>query len=385
MAAVFVSVASMTFMNSYMDGVMKPFFEDIIRMTGHIQVQNEEYPLKARMMSLSARIDNYREKKAKLKQIQNIKYVAPRITFGGLIDINEQNTGTGFMGIDLNEDNGILKLDNSIIQGRTFNQQKDEAVIGVKLQEKLNISIGDTVTVLTRTTLASLSAKNLIITGIFDLYHAAFNNFIIMPIEDTEYLLDMENSAITLNIGVDDESHINMILKQIRNQKIFNDNVLIERWDEIGFLKMATPLVKVFKLIFAFIFGIIAVIGILNTMLMAVFERIHEIGLVAAMGLKRLQVIFVFLMEAFFISLFGGVLGIFIGGALGLYVEVHGIYLGGFPEKIPFPMRNRIYTDVTLEVLIISLILGIFISMLGALYPAFKASRMQPAKAMRSI
>ncbi|MFC1726243.1 ABC transporter permease [candidate division KSB1 bacterium] len=384
MGAVFTSVAAMTFMNSYLNGFVKPFFEDLIRLTGHIQVQHEEYALKVRMMSLSARVENYRDKKEKLKNIQHIKYAAPRIAFGGLIDVHEQNIAAPAMGIDLNEDDGILRLSNSITDGRAFSPSTNEAVIGYRLQEKLNITVGDTVTIITRTTMGSMSAANLVITGIFDMFNAALNNMIIMPVEKAEYLLDMENAVTSLNIGVDDEENINAVIAEINNKKIFKNKTLIERWDEIGILMQYLPYVYIIKYIFAFIFGIIAVIGILNTMLMAVFERIREIGVTAAMGLKRMQIIFVFLSEAFYISLFGGIPGILFGGAVGLYVEIHGINIGNFAERIPFPMRQTLYTDVTVEVLITSLLLGIIVCLLGAVYPALKASRMQPAKAMRS-
>ena len=384
MGAVFVSVAAMTFMNSYLEGFVKPFLEDMIRITGHVQIQNKEYPLKVRMMSLSARVDNYREKKEKLKKIPHVQYVAPRITFGRLVDVHEQNTGAPVMGIDLAEDDGILKISSAIVNGKTFDPSKNEAVIGYRLQEKLNISLGDTITIITRTTMSSMYAQNLIVTGVFDLYNAALNNFVFMPLEKAEYLLDMENAVTTINIGVDNTEFIDPVISQINEDRIFSEEFLVERWDEIGLLGQYLPLVYLIKYMFAFIFGVIAVIGILNTMLMAVFERIREIGVIAAMGLKRLQIIYVFLTEAFFISFFGGFIGIIVGGGFGLYVEKHGITLGEFVERIPFPMRHTIYTDITVEVLIFSLFLGIVVSLLGAVYPAFKASRMEPARAMRS-
>ena len=135
----------------------------------------------------------------------------------------------------------------------------------------------------------------------------------------------------------------------------------------------------------------IVALVILNTMLMAVMERYHEIGVIKALGFKNREVFSMILVEALYIGTIGSVIGGIFGGALSTYLEKTGIDVtqltGGLMEKIDLPvpyLGKVIYLDLTLSILIGSLIFGIFAALVAVLYPAIKSSRMQPVEAFRS-
>ncbi|MHC1587769.1 MAG: ABC transporter permease, partial [Candidatus Syntropharchaeia archaeon] len=118
---------------------------------------------------------------------------------------------------------------------------------------------------------------------------------------------------------------------------------------------------------------IVASIGIMNTMLMAVMERTHEIGVMKAIGAKNRDILFLFLLEAGVVSIVGGLLGCVFGIA-GAEMISMGISTG-FDVEIPAVLRP----DVLLGGIGVAVVVGI----LSGLYPARKAARMSPIEAVR--
>jgi putative ABC transport system permease protein len=134
---------------------------------------------------------------------------------------------------------------------------------------------------------------------------------------------------------------------------------------------------------------LIATLGIVNTMLMAVMERTREIGMLAAMGMRKMEVMLVFIFEGAIIGIFGSLAACVIGGLGGWWLEAKGFSLAFLGEEISemvsfFPME--VYKgDLTAGVLIFTLVFGTAISILASFYPAYKAVKLDPIKALRHV
>ena len=132
---------------------------------------------------------------------------------------------------------------------------------------------------------------------------------------------------------------------------------------------------------------IIAAIGILNLMLMAVFERTREMGVLAALGMKGRQIMGLFLLEGTLIGLIGAVIGCVLGGLLISFVGQVGVDLSaasGMGEVMAL-MGNRLYPSIGLVDLISRGILVVVIMAIASLYPAWQASRQEPAQALHHV
>jgi ABC-type antimicrobial peptide transport system permease subunit len=137
---------------------------------------------------------------------------------------------------------------------------------------------------------------------------------------------------------------------------------------------------------------IIVGLVILNTMLMTVMERYHEIGVIKALGFKNREVFLMILVEAFYIGVIGAIIGGALGGPLSAWLETTGIDMvkmmgEGVLEQfdIPIPIFSRVfYPDFTFSILINSVIFGIMVALIAVLYPAIKSVRMSPVEAFRS-
>jgi putative ABC transport system permease protein len=147
----------------------------------------------------------------------------------------------------------------------------------------------------------------------------------------------------------------------------------------------------VYDWILYIIMGVVGLV-ILNTMLMSVVERNHEIGVIKALGFNNLDSFLMIVMEALYLGCIGSVGGGIIGSVLSIMVEKHGInfskMLGpGMLEKIDMPipfLGSIIYPDYQINFMLGAMAFGLIATLLAVLYPACKSSRMLPVEAFRS-
>ena len=135
---------------------------------------------------------------------------------------------------------------------------------------------------------------------------------------------------------------------------------------------------------------LIASIGILNLMLMAVYERTREMGVLAALGMKGRQITTLFLLEGTFIGLFGAVMGVIAGSLLVFAVAQNGIDIGSLTEsaqgaEVYALMGDRMYPALSATTTFSYALLVAIISAVASFYPAWQASRQEPAEALHHI
>ena len=152
------------------------------------------------------------------------------------------------------------------------------------------------------------------------------------------------------------------------------------------------PLVsKIYDGIFYMMMFIVGLV-ILNTMLMTVMERYHEIGIIKALGFKNRDVAAMIFTEAFYIGLIGSLLGGALGTALTAVVERTGIDMGqalneNLLDNLDIPISffgKSLYPDLTVSIVIASVLFGIVTTLAAVIYPAWKSTRMSPVEAFRS-
>jgi putative ABC transport system permease protein len=163
----------------------------------------------------------------------------------------------------------------------------------------------------------------------------------------------------------------------------------VDAWDTLDpstkeTMEMEDQIMGIFGLVILLIAGV----GILNLMLMAVFERTREIGIMAAMGLKRREIVILFLLEGVLIGLLGTLVGSVLGGLVTLYYGTVGLEWAGAAteySELAALLGGRIYFSVGLDVLLNRSLTVAIIAALASLYPAWQASKREPAEALHYV
>jgi ABC-type antimicrobial peptide transport system permease subunit len=134
------------------------------------------------------------------------------------------------------------------------------------------------------------------------------------------------------------------------------------------------------------IIGLALIFGIINVMLMSVFERINEFGVLMSIGMKNSKLFLMIVFEAFIIGVIGTIAGLIIGLLIHYPISITGIDFSVFAEGLDsYGVGAIIYPYLSIENIITMIIIIPFIVVLGAIYPAFRAIRLQPVYAVRYV
>jgi putative ABC transport system permease protein len=192
-------------------------------------------------------------------------------------------------------------------------------------------------------------------------------------------LVGLEGRVTEYAVAVHDRAAVDEVAQRLR--QALGPDYEVQTWKDVQpFLRDAVQNQAFVLGLVGFILFIIVLTGIVNTMLMSVFERVREIGTMLAFGVRRRQVMLLFLMESMFIALAGGVAGGVIGRVLVWAIAQKGIRFAASNAQ-----DNILRPEVNSGFVALVIVAALFGASLSALYPAWKASRQNPVDALRSL
>lgn len=382
------------------------FFEDIFfkmresyiqAHTGHIQVYEKGFLDKGRIEPYNYLIKNPNEIVSLIETVKGVKFVTARLQFSGLISTGENTIS--FMGIgiepkyeqtprfdteNLRKATENLTLGGVVVtDGIALNKDDTYTVmLGKGLASAIGVKVGDTLVLLTNTTSGSVNALDVTVKGIFYTSSKAFDDhFLRLPLSTAQKLLCTESvqSLVVMLNKTEDTMRVKRALSRMFREK--NLNLELKSWDEIS--DFYTKTVKLFNrlfLIMKIVIVIIVILSIFNTMNMAVLERISEIGTIMAMGTKRRGVLNLFMYEGMALGIIGGSIGIVLGVIVTLIVSRIGITMPPPPGATMYWLSEP---KIAPSMLVFAFILSIITSLISSSYPAYKASRLEIADALR--
>lgn len=354
---------------------------------GHIQLHAQGYEKKARLMSLDARVKQPDALAAQVRQIPGVAQVAQRIQFGALIGTRRESLRALGLALQPEQERATSPIAQSIVAGNYLDDQPGYALIGKSLAEDLSLEVGDVLTLVSNTASGALNAIDAEIKGIFYTGYAQIDSAtVVITLADGQALLDMPGQvtelAVTLH-SIDDTDAVAGRLASALSQ----DGLEIKTWQEAGAAIWQVLQLRRWLLgIISVIVIAIAALGIVNTMLMSVFERTREIGTLLALGNTPGEVLRLFLTESALIGVAGGLFGILLGGSVVGVLAVVGIQPpSALTNVIDAPFGTTIYASFSWQVLLLFCSLAMGVAMLSAVYPAFLASRQEPVDALRHV
>jgi putative ABC transport system permease protein len=381
---VVIGLSACLLVQGFMSHTLQGLQESLINSgIGHFQIYRKGYLEHGNEEPYQYLITDVKTVLSELSKIPELKLIAPRLEFQGIVSSAEKDTI--FLGnAGLSREEQALNTLVTLKEGSFLNDQHPyEVVVGSGIAGKLKVGIGDPVTLLAAMKDGGINAIDLEITGIVEGQIKSFNEVILMAnLNTVQGLINIPNSVdriILLLNENEDQAKIEPMLKKIC------DELDLEYcdWRRLAGIQYTQP--KLFyDLVYVLMMTIIVLVvifSITNTLNLTMQERIREIGTIRSLGTTRLQVGKIFIAESFLIGLIGGLAGIFAGYGLAAVFNT----LGGVSIPPP-PGHAKGYIALFKPDFIQALLLGmvfLITSTLAGFYPAFKAAKLRIVDALR--
>ncbi len=383
--AIQFGVISLILMGGFFASMYEGMRETVIRsQLGHIQIYSEGFNQFG-----SQQPEEYLINPEVLKQVveqaeglEQVALVTPRLNFTGLLTDGSKSLAVIIEGINPDKE-ALLSSAVKLTQGEDlFDEDIEGALIGDGLFSSLNLEIGASLTLMATTADGSFDARDITATGAISTgIREIDNRFVRMNLKHAQELMYTEG-VTRLVVLLNDTAQTDTVMALLQAE--FADKGLaleLRSWSDLA--DYYHEVVNLFDGIFTvvqFIVLSIVLLGIVNTMVMAVMERTPEIGAIRAMGATRFEIISLFVSEAFILGLIGSVLGVVFSILLAQGITASEIMMPTPPgSSQTYPIR--IFTGS--DLLVKNALFGLVIAVISSIYPAVKASRMVITQALR--
>ncbi len=380
----------LVFMLSFQFGSYETMINTSVKIhTGHLQIQAKDYQKKKDIRLVVA---PSAELSAILESIPQVESYTFRGQAFSLVSSKERTYGVLVTGIDPEREATVSRLKSLIRQGGYLNgDDSNQALIGKILARNLRVGVGDELTVLGQGRDGSIAATVVKIKGV---YSSGIDDFdrasIHIPLGTFQEVYSMQGAVhevVTIATSLAEVDDIKAILKTALPSVNSQKPLIVLDWNELmPGLRQSIEMDLVSGLIFYLLLVLVVAFSILNTFLMAIFERTREFGVLMAIGTTPGRLTKVLLIESMTLTAIGIVAGIIIGSLITLYFQSHGIDFSGASELLSqFGITGRMYPKLSLLSATSGPLAVLVITFLAALYPALKVQRMHPVEAMRAI
>jgi len=372
------------------DGLMNGFTDAIYGnavkiLGGNVQVHAEGYRAEASSNPLFPLADPQAVVKAAESNPLTLA-ATQRIHTGGLVTSREGAFSVGIIGVEPEKEMKVNIIGQNVKEGRNLTgDDLDNVLIGKGLADTMGVKVGDRITMVGRSQHEQMRQRTMTVVGIFDLG-----------------LPDIEKQTVYISLGeaqalynVAGSTEVAIFLEKLGQESNVIDSMKpglpgyeIESFqanypDLASAINSKNGVMDIFSVIIIAIAGV----GILNLLLMAVYERTREIGVLGAMGLKPNQISLLFVLEGIMIGLVGVAAGIVLGLAINGYLMKVGMDFGNMTQAASYMalMQSRAYPTWGVEKLPLRVSMIVIISALAALIPAAEAGRREPAEALHFV
>jgi ABC-type lipoprotein release transport system permease subunit len=389
LVAIVLGLIMLLFMDGLIKGSDQAIFGNAVRLYGgNIQIHATGYGAKSKRLPLLP-IENADAILEVARTQPEVKLASKRINTGGMISSNEGAFAIAITAIEpAVEESNSLQAEN-IVAGRfLLPEDGDAVVIGKGLADLLNVTAGDRVTLLGRGAHEQMRQRTMTVVGVYALGMAeAEKGMALITLPEAQSLYDLRDQATEITIVLEKVGQEEAVLRRL--QGVF-PGYEIDTWATLRpELRQTLDTKAAVTGFVGLIVMLIASIGILNLMLMAVFERTREMGVLAALGMKGRQIMTLFLLEGSLIGVVGAVIGCIAGGIILLIFSQVGFDLSAVSNtnmgEITALMGDHIYTTFSAPEIISRGVMVAFIAALAALYPAWQAARQEPAEALHYV
>ena len=386
-SAIAVAVMALTYTMSHIEGIMTNMLDTLARTeSGHVRIRKAGYSDRERAMPMHLFVPNLSVLISQIENHPGVETALPRIRASVLVDVARSNRPGLFMGVDLAREEGYLNPSSMTVEGKLPRPGFGEVLMGRGFAEKLEVEVGDTLTLLGQTAYRSLGGLSVIVTGLGESGISYLDNRLLLAsIDQVQLMTDLDNAATEILVFAEDPETADSLaaeLSAVLDAQVPGGLEVLSWRDQGPIVRMMDSMVPMLA-VFFFILLFMASLIIINTMLMTVMERTREFGMLAALGMRRSDIVRLIVLEGLVIGLIGAAIGGVLGTGIAVWIEQVGIDVTAAAKGIEMPFQGRIYPDWTPLYTVFSGFLGMITAVMASLYPAFRAVQKTPAEAIR--
>jgi putative ABC transport system permease protein len=375
------------FVESLMNGMLDMSVDNIRNFeTGDIQIANPDYWKEREDLPLEHLIEWNEELEKNLLQSENIIGVSPELRFSANLNNGIDEMGVIGLGIAREKYKDVFQTYDYFVEGSLSVLDKNQAVIGKKLAELMDLKMNDYIILLVRTKENTFNTIDLEIGGIVNTLNPMVNNStVFVPLELAQERLNTGHGITTLSLKTSSdrgESVIQSINKNFQEEKL---PLEAYSWresaqDMIAYSKVEKQAVAAMMSVVL----LIGIVGIINNIVLSSLERKSEIGMMKALGMREWEIVFVFMVESAGIGMLGGFAGCLMGLIGVSYLVNRGFYFAFYGDwsQYGIPIIDRIYGNWNLPTFSYIFILSVIVAILSSIFPAYWAAYKDPVEAI---
>ncbi len=383
LGAISVGVWAMLFMTALMRGMVDDMLHQGIRnLPGHIQIQHPAYADDPSVVNSIAAPTG--ELLATLERSGAERWTT-RIRVPAVIASERESRGINLVGIDVEAEAAFSGIPDRIAEGRFLDSNRDDGIVlGARLAQLLETRLGKRVVVMSQDPQNNLSERGFRIVGIYRAETPSGEELNVYAARDTlQQLLNIEGRVSQIVILGRNYRDIEPLYRRVRQGT--PAELSTRPWYEIdNYLAAMSNMMDGFVLVWVIIIFLALSFGLVNTLVMAIFERVREIGLIQALGMRPALIVYQILLESLLLLL----IGLAVGNGLALLTVLpleSGLDISIVAEGMAMMGAGSVlYPNLTLYDTLLANAVVIILGILTSILPAWRAARLDPVRALNT-
>jgi len=383
-SAITIGVWAMIFMTALMRGMVNDMVRDGIRaLPGHVQVHHPEFRNDPSIMNLIPTADS-----ALTEAFSQAGFDgwSSRVRVPAIISSERESRGVTLIGVDPERERSLDAIGSEIAEGRNLEDVNDGGVIiGRKLADKLDTELGKRIVLMSQDPDNEIADRGYRVVGLFEANLEQVEEAFVFAGKSTlQKMLGIENQVSEIAVMAADYRDLEGLTEQVA--ALAGGDVEVLPWQELNsYLGSMLKVMDGFVLVWMIVIFLALSFGLVNTLVMAVFERIREIGLMLALGMRPSGILGQIIVESALLL----VIGLILGNALAWASVVplkDGIDISAVAQGMEmFGASSILYPEQTLQDTITANVVVLVLGFFASLSPAWRASRYEPIEAITKV
>lgn len=384
-AAIALGIWALTFAVGFMNSFIVSYLDNAISAQySHLQLHHPGFAAnREAQYSIPDGTGTVRQ----IRAMPQVRAASARTLVSGMIASSKTAAGITVNGIVPEHEARVTRLDSILTEGTYFaGTTRNPLLISTRLADKLGVKLKSKVVVTFQNSRGDITSAAFRIVGIFNSPSPAVNEgTVYVPAGDLDALLLNDTTAVhEIAVMLKDAEQIEPVINNLRSRF---GNVDVESWRELApELGLMVEQSSVSQYILLGVIMVALAFSIVNTMLMAVLERVRELGMLMAVGMNRRRVFVMIMLETLMLAVVGTPVGLLLGWATMLYFGHTGLDLSAYAAGLESWGYSKVIYPTLGPSGYFSFAAGVFVTaLLGSIYPAVKAIRLKPVEAIRTL